>query len=44
MTLIGQLALALALVLALYSIGANIFGLRRGRNDVLLARATRFGP
>ncbi len=37
MTLIGQLALALALVLALYSIGANIFGLRRGRNDVLIS-------
>ena len=29
MTLIGQLALALALVLALYSIGANIFGIRK---------------
>ncbi|MGO9059474.1 MAG: heme lyase CcmF/NrfE family subunit [Candidatus Binataceae bacterium] len=35
MTLIGQLALALALVLALYSIGANVFGLRRRRTDVL---------
>ncbi|HEV3111897.1 MAG TPA: heme lyase CcmF/NrfE family subunit [Candidatus Binataceae bacterium] len=35
MTLIGQLALALALVLALYSIGANIYGLRKRRGDVL---------
>jgi cytochrome c-type biogenesis protein CcmF len=35
MTFIGQLALALALVLALYSIAANIYGLRRRRGDVL---------
>jgi cytochrome c-type biogenesis protein CcmF len=35
MTLIGQTALALALVLALYSIGANLYGLRRRRDDVL---------
>ncbi len=37
MTFIGQLALALALVLALYSIGANLYGLRRGRGDVLIS-------
>jgi cytochrome c-type biogenesis protein CcmF len=35
MTLIGQLALALALLLALYSIGANLYGVRKGRGDVL---------
>ncbi len=35
MTLIGQTALALALILALYSIGANLFGLRSRRLDVL---------
>jgi cytochrome c-type biogenesis protein CcmF len=35
MTFIGQLALALALVLALYSIGANIYGIRMQRGDVL---------
>src|SRR5215469_14801402 len=37
MTLIGQLALALALVLALYSIAANIYGMRRRRTDVLIS-------
>src|SRR5579863_2238543 len=37
MTLIGQLALALALVLALYSIGANLYGLRKRRGDVLVS-------
>jgi cytochrome c-type biogenesis protein CcmF len=35
MTLIGQTALALALVLALYSIGANLYGLRKRRIDIL---------
>jgi cytochrome c-type biogenesis protein CcmF len=35
MTLIGQLALALALVMALYSIGANLYGVRKRRGDVL---------
>ncbi len=35
MTFIGQLALALALLLALYSIGANIFGIRKQRAEVL---------
>jgi len=35
MTFIGQLALALALLLALYSIGANIFGIRKQQADVL---------
>jgi cytochrome c-type biogenesis protein CcmF len=37
MTLIGQMALALALVLALYSIGANIYGVRKRRADVLIS-------
>ncbi len=35
MTFIGQLALALALLLALYSIGANVYGIRKQRVDVL---------
>ncbi len=37
MTLIGQLALALALLLALYSIGANILGLRRRGDDLVVS-------
>src|SRR5579884_1310534 len=35
MTLIGQLALALGLLLALYSIGANLYGLRKRSGEVL---------
>jgi cytochrome c-type biogenesis protein CcmF len=37
MPLVGRLALALALLLAAYSIGANIVGIRRGRPDVLIS-------
>jgi cytochrome c-type biogenesis protein CcmF len=37
MAFIGQLALALALFLALYSIGANIYGIRRERGDFLVS-------
>ncbi|MGH7906673.1 MAG: heme lyase CcmF/NrfE family subunit [Candidatus Binataceae bacterium] len=35
MPLIGQLALALALLLALFSIGANLYGVRRNAPEVL---------
>jgi cytochrome c-type biogenesis protein CcmF len=35
MAFIGQLALALALILAVYSIGANFYGLRKGRGDFI---------
>jgi cytochrome c-type biogenesis protein CcmF len=35
MTLIGQLALALGLLLAVYSIGANIYGLRKRNGEVI---------
>ena len=35
MTLIGQLALALALLLAIYSIGANILGMNKRRGELL---------
>ncbi len=34
---LGQLALALALILALYSIAANIYGIRRNATDVLVS-------
>ena len=37
MPLIGQLALALALMVAVYSIGANLLGLRRSSPDLLLS-------
>ncbi|HTW89699.1 MAG TPA: heme lyase CcmF/NrfE family subunit [Candidatus Binataceae bacterium] len=35
MPLLGQLALALALILALYSIGANLYGIRRGLPELI---------
>src|SRR5260370_17559362 len=34
---IGQFALALALLLALYSIGANLYGVRRGRSEFIVS-------
>src|ERR1700736_5277253 len=37
MPLIGQLALALALLVAVYSIGANLLGIRRNSPDLLLS-------
>ena len=37
MPLIGQLALALALLVAIYSIGANLLGIRRNSPDLLLS-------
>src|SRR5579863_242675 len=37
MPLIGQLALALALIVAIYSIGANLLGIRRNSPDLLLS-------
>ncbi|HUY18291.1 MAG TPA: heme lyase CcmF/NrfE family subunit [Candidatus Binataceae bacterium] len=37
MPMLGQLALALALVLAIYSIGANIYGVRRHQPDVIVS-------
>ena len=37
MPLIGQLALALALMVAVYSIGANLLGIRRNSPDLLLS-------
>ncbi len=35
MAFIGTLALALALLLALYSLAANVIGVRRGSDQVL---------
>lgn len=32
---LGQLALAIALVLAIYSVGANVYGARKNRSDIL---------
>ncbi len=37
MPVLGRLALALALVLAVYSIGANVLGARRGRLDLIIS-------
>ncbi|MBF6569960.1 MAG: heme lyase CcmF/NrfE family subunit [Candidatus Binataceae bacterium] len=37
MPLLGQLALALALILAIYSIAANIYGLRGGHRDSIVS-------
>ena len=37
MPFIGQLALALALLVAIYSIGANLLGTRRNSPDLLLS-------
>ena len=37
MPFVGQLALALALLLALYSIGANLYGARRGWPEILVS-------
>ncbi len=37
MPFIGQLALAMALLLALYSIGANLYGVRRATPDALVS-------
>src|SRR5579872_228043 len=34
---LGQLALAIALILALYSIAANLFGARRGATDLIVS-------
>ena len=34
---LGQLALAIALILALYSIAANIYGARRNATDVIVS-------
>jgi cytochrome c-type biogenesis protein CcmF len=34
---LGQLALAIALILALYSIGANLYGIRRNATDLLVS-------
>jgi cytochrome c-type biogenesis protein CcmF len=35
MAFVGRLALAIALILAFYSIGANLIGIRRGRSELL---------
>src|SRR6202049_3498954 len=37
MPLIGKLALALALIVAIYSIGANLLGIRRNSPDLLVS-------
>ncbi len=37
MPVLGRLALALALALAVYSIGANVFGARRGRSELIIS-------